>query len=89
MTPMWFIAFGCNLILIVGMTCAGYVMGYFKGQVMGRDLGYSKGRLDQFDRLTGTMTRQDALKLLEALNKVLDVTATMAPPKVRTEAVHH
>lgn len=55
-------------------------------------LGYSKGRLIQIDRLVGTITRQDAVQLTKALEKLCDYTECVANGKTiggEKKAVHH
>jgi len=52
-------------------------------------LGYAKGRLFQIDKLVGSITKQDALQLTKALEKLCDYTECVANGEAIRSRAHH
>lgn len=54
-------------------------------------VGYSKGRLFQIDKLVGSISKQDAMQLTKALEKLCDYTECVANGRAvgDKKAVHH
>jgi hypothetical protein len=52
-------------------------------------VGYSHGRLVQIDKLVGSMSKQDALRMTTALEKLCEFTEQVANDKIGMHRVAH